>query len=276
MIWRNALAAATRSLASAGVPDPARDARRLAQWASGLAPAAFSAAIPDPVPAAAAARLETALAARAARRPVSQITGERTFWSRDFHVTDAVLDPRPETESLVEAALARPFATVLDLGTGSGCILVTLLAERPDSRGIGIDASAAALAIAARNARRHHVSARAQFRVSDWFAAVEERVDLIVANPPYLAAAEWQRLDPEPRLYEPREALVGGADGLGAYRAITAGAPAHLAQGGRLLLEIGPTQAVAVSEILSAGGLRPHPPLPDLDGRDRVILATGR
>ena len=271
--WTEALAAATARLAAAGIPDPARDARVLCRWAAGLSATAFSAAMADTAAADALTRLELAIAARASRKPVAQITGERAFWGRTFRVTPDVLDPRPETETLIAAALAAPARRILDLGTGSGCILLTLLAEWPEATGLGTDLSAAALAVAAANAERLGLTGRARFREGEWCRPVRGKFDLIVANPPYIAEDEWQGLSPDVRLHEPRMALTPGGDGLGAYRRIAAETPAHLGPGGRLLLEIGPAQAAAVAALLDAAGYRTSSPIRDFDGRDRVIAA---
>lgn len=268
--------AAEARLAAAGVADPAGDARHLFLHALNIAGTGAPIRrhhLPDllaqPVPAAAAAAFAAAIAARAARQPVSQITGRRAFWTHDFRVTPDVLDPRPETETLVEAALALPWRSVLDLGTGSGAILVSLLAARPGTRGTGSDLSPAALAVARENAANTGVTA--DFIESDWYGAVGGRFDLIVSNPPYIAAEEMAGLAPEVRDWEPHLALTDGADGLGAYRAICAGAPAHLEPGGHLLVETGPTQGAAVAALMGAAGFSGLRILPDLDGRDRVV-----
>ncbi|WP_343069984.1 peptide chain release factor N(5)-glutamine methyltransferase [Jannaschia sp. Os4] len=245
------------------MPDPAGDLRRLmAHHAPGAFP---DDDLPDP---AGWARL---VEARAARVPVSHLVGRRAFWRHDFAVTGDVLDPRPETEMLVAAALEAPFARVVDLGTGSGAILGSLLAGRPDATGVGTDLSDAALAVAARNLAALGVDGRATLLRADWWEGVEGRFDLIVSNPPYIAAAEMAGLAPE-LAHEPRMALTPGGDGLDAYRAIAAGAAARLAPGGRILLEIGPTQAGAVSRLLREAGLGEIGVKPDLDGRDRVVF----
>lgn len=262
-------------LAEAGVPDPGGDARHLLLFALNASGEAVYRRhhLPDvlarPVPDAAAARFAEAVAARARRQPVSQITGRRAFWAHDFRVTPDVLDPRPETETLIEAALALPWARVLDLGTGSGAILVSLLAARPGARGTGTDISPAALAVARENADRAGV--KADFLESDWFGAVRDRFDLIVSNPPYIAADEMASLAPEVRDWEPHLALTDHADGLTAYRALCAGAPAHLLPGGHLLVEIGPSQGAAVAGLMRLAGFSDLRILPDLDGRDRVV-----
>lgn len=273
MTAAEALRAAIPRLAAAGVEDAARDARLLLAHAMEIAADRLTLHLPDPLAPAAAARFETAIAARAARQPVAQITGRRLFWGRPFRVTRDTLDPRPETETLVATALEDPFARVLDLGTGTGCILLTLLAERPQASGTGLDLSPAALAVAAENAAALGLAARADFAPSDWFAAATGRYDLIVSNPPYIAAAEMAALSPEVRAWEPHLALTPGGDGLAAYRAIAAGARAHLAPGGRLLLEIGPTQGAAVAGLLKAAGLTGVEIRKDMDGRDRVVAA---
>lgn len=247
------LSEAIQRLQDAGVPDPTGDARRLHRAASDGA--AFRAAIEK----------------RARRIPVSHILGFRAFWKHDFKVNAQVLDPRPDTETLVELALARPFSRVLDLGTGSGCILISLLAERPEATGVGTDISETAVLIAGENAVRARVADRLVLPLSDWFDDVGGRFDLIVSNPPYIAAAEMAGLAPEVRDHEPRVALTDEADGLTAYRIIAANAPNHLTPGGRLLVEIGPTQGPAVLALFRNAGFAAVQVHPDLNGRDRVV-----
>jgi release factor glutamine methyltransferase len=273
MTLSEALRAAIPRLQAAGVPDAARDARLLLAHAAGIAPDRLTLHLPDPLMPEAEVRFETALTARENRHPLSQIIGQRLFWGRRFRVTPDVLDPRPETEILVAAALEQPFFSILDLGTGSGEILLSCLADRPKASGIGTDVSAAALAVARENAAGLGLTDRAGFLISDWWQAVEGRFELIVSNPPYLAAAEMADLSPEVRDHEPHLALTPGGDGLDAYRAIAQGAPDHLAPGGRLLVEIGPTQAQAVAALFTAAGLQVTAVRQDLDGRDRVVAA---
>lgn len=274
--WDRLIREAAARLAAAGVTEPGRDARLLARWASEHDAAGLAVAAGEPAEPAAAARFAVAVGRRAARVPLAQITGRRLFWGRPFRVTPAVLDPRPETETLIAAALSAPFRRVLDLGTGTGCLLLTLLAERAEATGVGTDRSPAALAVAAENAAALGLGDRARLVVADWLATPETLggpFDLVVANPPYLADTEIAGLAPELG-HEPLDALTPGGDGLGAYRAIAAGLAAVLADDGRALLEIGPTQAEAVAGILSAEGLAPGAPIHDFDGRPRVMPAA--
>ncbi len=270
----DALRDAVRRLTEAGIEDAPRDARRLLAHALGMPAERLTLHLQDPLGGAANAAFEAALSARLARQPVAQITGERLFWGRSFQVTRDTLDPRPETEVLVAAALAFPFNRVLDLGTGTGCILLSLLADRPDATGLGVDVSPAALAVAADNAARLSVTERVEFLLSDWFAAVSGPFDLIVSNPPYIAADEMASLSPEVRDWEPHLALTPGGDGLEAYRRITAGLSPHLCPAGRVIVEIGPTQGAAVAAMFRAAGLEQVTVLPDLDGRDRCVAGT--
>ncbi|WP_428924700.1 peptide chain release factor N(5)-glutamine methyltransferase [Marinibacterium sp. SX1] len=270
-----AMASATARLRAAGVADPARDARVLLAHAARIEAARVTLIAPEDLEPEIAERYDRLIALRAVRVPVSHLVGERAFYGRQFKVSRDVLDPRPETEILIEAALAEPFGSVLDLGVGSGCILVTLLAEMPTARGMGVDLSEAACLQASANAVLHGVQERARIVVSDWFSHVDTGFDLIVSNPPYIARSEMPGLAPEVRDHEPDMALTDGGDGLGAYRAICAAAPGHLAVGGRLLFEIGPTQGAAVARICEGAGFGQVEVLPDLDGRDRVVRASG-
>lgn len=258
-------------LSAAGVEGAARDARLLLAHAAGLSAARLGAELTDVATADATRRYDAMIARRCRRVPLAQITGKRLFYNDEFIVTPDVLDPRPETEVLVRAALEGGFSRVLDLGTGSGAILLSLLAERPGALGVGVDVSAAALEVAQANARALDLAARCEWRLSDWFANVTGRFDLIVSNPPYIADAEMADLAPE-LAHEPRLALSDGADGLSAYRVICAAAPERLVPGGRLAVEIGWTQGPEVAAMMRAAKLRDVRVLPDLDGRDRVVL----
>lgn len=271
-IAQAALTAAVAVLKDAGVAGPARDARLLLADALGVDAGRITLILRDEVAPQDEARFMAHIARRAAREPLSHITGCRAFFGRDFKVSADVLDPRPETEILVETALGLSFETVLDLGTGSGCILLSVLAERPCARGIGADVSAAALGVAGENAARLNLSERAEFVRSDWFHSVNGCFDLIVSNPPYIAADEMAGLSEEVRRFEPAGALTPGGDGLDAYRTITANAARHLAPNGHLAVEIGPTQAQAVRQMFETGGFTDIQVIPDFDSRDRVVF----
>jgi release factor glutamine methyltransferase len=268
------LRAGAETLAAAGIGDAAREVRLALRWAAGLTGAELGATLDRPAAEDEARRFAEAVRRRAAREPLSHITGEREFWGRAFAAGPEVLDPRPETETLVAEALHRgPVPQVLDLGTGSGCLLVTLLAEWPDAVGTGTDISLAALANARSNAERNGVAERAAFVQADWTGGVEGRFDLVVSNPPYIAEAEIGALDPEVRDHEPRIALTPGGDGLGAYRQIAAGVGRLMSPGALLMLEIGPTQAMPVAAILAGAGMSVTAIIPDLDQRPRLVLA---
>lgn len=269
MIAAHALPAAIAQLTGAGVPDPARDARKLLAFAMQIDPSRLTLHLQDALTPDAATRFHTALTARANRQPVSQIIGTREFYGRAFRVTPDVLDPRPDTETLIDAALTDPFHSLLDLGTGTGAILLTLMAERPGTVGTGTDISAKALDVAQDNATALRLTPR--LILSDWFAALTGTYDLITSNPPYIAADEMPGLAPEVRDWEPHIALTPGGDGLDAYRSIASHAPAHLAAKGRLIVETGPAQGKAVAALFQQAGLQNIRILPDLDGRDRVV-----
>lgn len=262
---------ATRRLTQAGVPDAARDARRLFSHAAGTDASRLTMTLPEPVSEDVAERFEALIQRRLAREPVSHLIGSRAFYGRAFLVTPDVLDPRPETEMLVEVALRSNFTRMADLGTGSGCILVTLLAEVPEGTGVGIDLSGRALEVARVNAATHGVTERARFLCTDWLEGISKPFDLIVANPPYITREEMAGLSPEVMLFEPEMALTDGADGLSHYRRIVAQAMPLLLPSGRLIFEIGPTQATAVAQMMMQAGLQHVTVIPDLDGRDRVV-----
>ncbi|CAN5737081.1 peptide chain release factor N(5)-glutamine methyltransferase [soil metagenome] len=269
---RAALRIGAGRLAEAGVPGAGRDARLLMQAALGIEAGRLVLVEGEEVPPDAATAFGAMLAVRARRQPVAQILGRRSFWGRDFRVTPDVLDPRPETETLVAAALkAAAPARLLDLGTGSGAILVTLLAEWPAASGLGVDRSLAALAIARGNAARHGVAERAEFIAADWTRGIEGRFELVVCNPPYIGRAEHDALAPDVRHWEPRLALVPGASGLEAYRAIATDLARVMAPGGRGLFEIGAGQAEPVAGLFAAAGFVLAGTHADLDGRARVV-----
>ena len=275
MIWSHLMRQGAQRLTAAGIPDAPRDARRLAAHILGIDSSRITLIAQDAVAPGLSQLYDGIIAQRARRVPVSHLTGTRQFYGRTFEVTPDVLDPRPETEILIETALSRPWQRLLDLGTGSGCILLTLLSERGSTAfGIGTDLSRAALAVAMRNAAALRLGNHVQFHAGDWLDALPGSTadfDLIVSNPPYIALDEYAGLDPDVGLYEPRLALTDEGDGLGAYRRIICDAPTHLVQGGWLTVEIGPSQGAPVADLFTRHGFATVTVTPDLDGRDRVV-----
>ncbi len=250
----------------------ARDARLLLAYALGIDAGRLTLVLQDDV---APEVLQSYLGyvdQRLSRQPASQIIGRRLFWGREFLVNCDVLDPRPETETLIELALRNaPPERILDLGLGSGCILLTLLAELPDAVGFGVDVSVAALRVAQKNAVRLGVADRTDVHQSDWFSAASGQFDLIVSNPPYITAAEMGELDPEVSHWEPKIALTPGPDGLESYRIIANSLDRFLAKDGRAFFEIGYRQGAAVCKIFQERGFDDVQVFPDLNGHDRVV-----
>jgi release factor glutamine methyltransferase len=281
---REAFIEAASLFRKVGIETPELDARLLLCHAAGLTHEAYITRAGGKLAADAAARLESFIARRLEREPVSRIIGTREFYGREFLVDRHTLDPRPDTEIPIETALElvaqqgsrnRP-RRLLDLGTGTGCILITLLAELPQARGLGTDISATALELAAANARRLGVAERARFVCSDWLGGINGKFELILSNPPYIPSAEIAGLAEEVARHDPRLALDGGADGLDAYRRIAAGAPQALAPNGKVLVEIGAGQAEAVAEIFAKAGLTLDGDTAirrDLAGRARLVVA---
>jgi release factor glutamine methyltransferase len=254
---RAALAAAAAALQRAGIEQAGNDARRLLAAILGLSGAQMLGQPEQALTAEQAARFAGTLTRRAAREPVSRILGEREFYGRTFALSPATLDPRPDSETLIEAALeilrsAGPGGhrwRILDVGTGSGCLLTTLLCELPGATGVGTDLSQAALDIAAENARRLGVAQRATWRVADALEGIDGPFDLLISNPPYVRSGDIAALDPEVLQFDPRAALDGGRDGLDIYRRMAPRIPVVL-QGGWALLEVGYDQADAVAGVL--------------------------
>ena len=275
------LARAAAVLADVGVESPRLDARLLLGAAAGLTPGQLLACPEQPIDAAAAARFAELLARRQAREPVSRILALREFWSLDFALGPATLDPRPQSETLIEAVLARlehraaPRA-VLDLGTGSGCLLLALISELPGAWGLGVDLDPVALGVARLNAAALGLGARACFLAADWGAALVGRWDVILCNPPYVEAAEIGRLAPEVAAFDPWLALDGGADGLAAYRRVVPHIGRLLTPGGLTALEVGADQAPAVTAMVRQSGLHPLDQPCDLAGVVRCVLAGHR
>lgn len=282
MTLAEAVAAAGERLAAAGVEEPRRDARLLVCRLLGGGPELLLGRPERELSDAETRRIEAAVARRAAREPLSRILGEREFWSLPFALNAATLDPRADSETLVAAVLAqvsdrRAPLRLLDLGTGTGCLLLALLSELPQAEGCGIDLSAEAVAQAAANAEGLGLAGRASFRRHSWddgLAALGPAWDVIVSNPPYIATGDLAGLAPEVAGYDPAAALDGGADGLAAYRALIPAAAAVLQPGGLLALEIGRGQADEVEGLLLEAGLALLGRASDLAGIERCLLAA--
>ena len=225
----------------------------------------------------AAAKLEKFVARRIAREPIAYIRGCRAFWKDEFAVSPETLIPRPDSEILIESVLSciadkNAPLSLMDLGTGSGCLLLSLLRDMPNASGIGIDQSVGALAVAKQNARRLGLEDRALFRVSDWFSNVSELVDIVVANPPYIVDKDLDGLDQDVRDFEPRSALDGGPDGLSSYRVIAKSLSTYLAADGFAAFEIGADQSQPVREVFEAAGFFVDRIVRDLGQRDRCLV----
>ncbi len=273
-----AAAAISARLAAAGIDSARLDARLLVAEVLGVAPMKVATYPEMPLSPAQAARLEALAVRRAAREPMSHILGRRGFWTLTLKVTADTLDPRADTETVVEAVLdalpdrAKPYR-LLDFGTGTGAILLALLSELPDATGLGIDISAAALAVARENAETNGLSRRVEFALGEWGRGLDGCFDAIVANPPYIPDQDIAALEPEVARFEPRLALAGGADGLSCYRALAPDLPRLLAPGGIAAVEVGAGQAGEVADLLRRAGLAVTGTRQDLGGVARCVTA---
>ena len=262
----------------AGIDEATIDARLLLCAAAGFDHSALIRDPDLPIEEEAAERALAMARRRLAREPVSRILGERSFWSFDLLVTPAVLDPRPDTETVVDGALEvlaerqGEALSILDLGTGSGALLCALLDVFPKARGLGVDLSKEACAVARENLARCDLAPRGQVRQGSWEAGLPGPYDLVVSNPPYIESAALAGLDPEVRLYDPPLALDGGPDGLTAYRDICALLPALVAQGGFAIFEVGQGQAEAVCALMTSQGFADVRSKRDLAGVARAVM----
>ncbi len=266
------MAIGTERLAAAGVEAPRREARLLAAHLLGTPPGRLL--DPDsPVEAAAWSEL---VARRASREPMAFITGRRGFWTLDLAVSTATLIPRPDSETLVTAArhlfpAPESVGRILDLGTGTGCLLLAALCEFPSAFGVGVDRAPQAALLAARNAAENGMAARSAFLAADWAAPLRGSFDLILCNPPYIPSGDIAGLMPEVARHEPVSALDGGADGLDAYRLLIASLPQLLSPGGAAVFELGEGQGESVAALAEAAGIHALGVDPDLSGVRRAL-----
>lgn len=272
-----ALAGATARLAAAGVEGARRDARLLLAAAAGLTHEAMVAAPERPLDAEITRRFGALVERRAGREPVARILGRRAFWTLELELGPETLDPRPDSEAVVEAALDHAAAgaiRVLDLGTGSGCLLLAVLAERPDAWGLGIDRSAGAVAVAARNARRNGLDGRARFAAADWADGIGGVFDVVLCNPPYVRRDDIKGLAPEVARFDPRAALDGGPDGLAAIRDVAPAIARLTAPDGVAVVEVGAGQAADAEAVFLGERLTVAARRRDLGGVDRALVLT--
>jgi release factor glutamine methyltransferase len=275
----SALSSAALRLGGAGIESPRLEARLLLAHALGVTSEDVIARNYE-LDAQTERRFEDLLQRRVAREPLAYIVGKREFWSLNFAVGPGVLVPRPESETLIEAALkAFPDRNadlgVLDLGAGTACLLLAFLSERPNAEGVGVDISPEALGFAQRNARDLGFEGRTEFICGDWTTAPERPFDVIFANPPYIAESTIESLEADVSAHEPRLALSGGVDGLDAYRAITRLLPKRLGGNGLAFVELGKGQLCAVTEMFQEAGLEVNGTFCDLASIPRCLVARG-
>ncbi|MFA5040402.1 MAG: peptide chain release factor N(5)-glutamine methyltransferase [Bdellovibrionales bacterium] len=263
-------------LEEAGVDNPQLDARLLAGHALGLDRAELLSQSRRLLTAEEMDAIEALLAQRVEGKPVARIIGKREFWSLDFLLNEATLEPRPDSETLVEAIikLGKNGRTILDLGTGTGCLLLSLLHEMPESTGIGVDISRDAVHQAAKNAISLCLTDRAEFRVSNWLSDITEKFDIIISNPPYVSTLSIPKLMREVRKYDPKLALDGGRDGLSVYRLLIPQLAAFLNPHGLVAFEVGQKQAPKVADLLRKNGFTNIAAHKDLSGIERCVTAS--
>jgi release factor glutamine methyltransferase len=271
------LAAAAARLTEAGIERPQAEARLLLEAATGLSRVTVIGFPERTISHAELGVFERMLTRRCSHEPASRILGRREFWSMNFEVTPATLDPRPDSETLVSAVLAEigdrsAGLSIIDFGTGTGCLLLAVLSELPNAEGLGVDISDEAIDAARRNANALGFGARARFIRDDWARSMSEPFDVVISNPPYIESGAINRLAPEVAHHDPHAALDGGADGLDAYRALLPQAKRLLKSGGLVALEIGQGQGPAIRNLARATGLSESGSASDLAGIERCLL----
>ena len=267
------LIASQAKLRECGISDPIRDARLLLADCLELRSQNLNLLNDSYISEIKISKFRRMVKERCKRKPVSKILGYRSFWGRDFEINENVLDPRGDTETLIELILDCKFENMLELGTGSGAIAITVLAERPEVTCVATDISEYALKTASTNSKRHGVESRLKLLHSNWFEKILGSFDVIVSNPPYISSEEYAQLSAEVVNYDPKISLTLGGDGLEAYREILSQALEKLSKNGHIFLEIGYTQANAVGHLFREAGFQHIKVHKDLGSRDRVISA---
>ena len=267
------LIASQAKLRECGISDPIRDARLLLADCLELRTQNLNLLNDSYISEIKISKFRRMVKERCKRKPVSKILGYRSFWGRDFEINENVLDPRGDTETLIELILDCKFENMLELGTGSGAIAITVLTERPEVTCVATDISEYALKTASKNSKRHGVESRLKLLHSNWFEKISGSFDVIVSNPPYISSEEYAQLSAEVVKYDPKISLTLGGDGLEAYREILSQALEKLSKNGHIFLEIGYTQANAVGHLFREAGFQQIKVHKDLGSRDRVISA---
>ena len=273
MTVQELLTASQAKLRDCGISDPVRDARLLLADCLELRTQNLNLLDNSCISEIKISKFWRMINERCKRKPVSKILGYRLFWGRDFEINENVLDPRGDTETLIELILDCNFENMLELGTGSGAIAITILAERPEVTCVATDISQYALNTARTNSKRHGVQSRLKLLYSNWFDKISGSFDIIVSNPPYISSEEYAQLSAEVLKYDPKISLTLGGDGLEAYREILSQALEKLSKNGHIFLEIGYTQANAVGHLFKEAGFQQIKVHKDLGSRDRVISA---
>jgi len=270
---KKVLANTANKLSESGIEGAARDARILTAYALQIPISELSLKINEQVSGEITSKLEKLILRRIHREPISKILGRREFWGRTFSINENVLDPRGDTETLIEFVIEKPVKSVLELGTGSGAIAITLACEWKEVHVTAIDISKEALSLAKRNAEKFNVQNKIDFFKSDWFEAVKGSFDLIISNPPYIGLIEKDEISTEVIKYDPEISLFAGRDGLDAYRRIIPSLPKFLNPDGFVALETGASQSNQVKKMMNAVGFIDAKIVKDLSGKDRLVAA---
>ncbi|MDD3287629.1 MAG: peptide chain release factor N(5)-glutamine methyltransferase [Alphaproteobacteria bacterium] len=263
------------ALEKAGVDNPVLDARLLIAYALDCDRLKLLMDVDRTLSDKEILKIETLIARRASHEPVARIFGKREFWGLNFDLNEDTLDPRADSETLIEAILRltqTPPSRILDLGTGSGCLLLALLSEYPQATGLGIDLAPGAVQQAKQNAKQLNLSKRAEFKVGDWLENISEKFDIIISNPPYIASTEIPDLMPEVRNHDPLRALDGGTSGLEIYKILIPQIPKFLNPGGMIVMEVGQGQANEVISMMQQAGLTKPSKHKDLAGIERCVI----